>query len=305
MSERGERERDDVLDRFLDALWLEAGLSRNTLAAYRSDLALFRRWLDARRGGLDLPAAARADVMAYLAARVSDNTRPRSSARLLSSLKRFYRWALRENMIKADPTLDVAPPAIGRSLPAGISEQEVEALLDAPDPAAPLGLRDRAMIEMMYATGLRVSELVRLQRSELSEGDRVVRIFGKGGRERLVPLGEEAMQWVERYFAEARPALQRDGRPNDYIFLTRRGTAMTRQGFWQLIKRYGLRAGIKRPLSPHTLRHAFATHLLNHGAGLRTVQLLLGHSDLSTTQIYIHVAQRRLREIHHLHHPRG
>jgi len=296
-------ERDGAcVDQFLDALWLESGLSQNTLDAYRGDLRGFSRHLARRR--LRLLGAGRAEVMRYLAERARANAGPRSSARLLSALKRFYRWALRENLIGADPTLDVEAPKTGRGLPHSLSEDEVGQLLAAPDVRTRLGLRDRAMLEALYATGLRVSELVRLRFGEVKLGDGVVRVAGKGGRERLVPLGEEAVEWLGRYLADARPQLAGGG-ASDFLFLSARAKPLSRQGFWQLIKRHGRRAAIAKPLSPHTLRHAFATHLLNHGADLRTVQALLGHRDLSTTQIYTHVARLRLRELHRKHHPRG
>ncbi len=291
-----------MLGRFLDAVWLESGLSDNTLAAYRTDLEGFARWLAQR--GASLHGAERAELLAYLADRVASGARPRSTARLLSSLKRFYRFLLREGCVPCDPSVDVSAPRLGRDLPRGLTEADVERLLDAPQTTTPLGLRDRAMLETLYATGLRVSELVGLSVGQLNTNAGLVRVRGKGDRERMVPLGEEALSWVDAYLARARGVLLGRGVANA-VFVTRRGGPMTRQAFWHLIKRYGAAVGIERNLSPHTLRHAFATHLLNHGADLRTVQMLLGHADLSTTQIYTHVARERLRRLHAAHHPRG
>jgi len=291
-----------LLETFLDALWMERGLSANTLAAYRADLGALGLWLAARDSRL--AGAGRADLMAFLAERMSGGARPRSTARLLSSLRRFYRYLAREGRISEDPTLRIEAPRTGRPLPNTLTEEEVEALLAAPPLDTMLGLRDRTMLEVLYACGLRVSELVGLQLGQVNLRQGVVRITGKGGKERLVPLGEEALAWLERYLREARPSLLQ-GRSGSALFPTGRGETMTRQAFWYLIKRYALSAGIAKPLSPHTLRHAFATHLINHGADLRVVQLLLGHSDLSTTQIYTHVARERLKELHARHHPRG
>ncbi|HWA11852.1 MAG TPA: site-specific tyrosine recombinase XerD [Burkholderiales bacterium] len=292
-----------LLDEFCDALWLEDGLSRNTLAGYRRDLQQFAQWLLASRGK-ELALAERTDVLDYLAHRFRNKARPRSAARLTSSLKRFYRYQLREGRMKADPTLEVESPKLPRSLPKTLTEEDVEALLGAPDVATPLGLRDRAMLEMLYASGLRVSELVTVGTAQVSQDMGVVRIMGKGAKERLVPLGEEALAWIRRYLAEARPAIL-DGRRADALFVTARGAGMTREAFWHLIRRHAVRAGLRKPISPHTLRHAFATHLLNHGADLRVVQMLLGHADISTTQIYTHVARERLKQLHQRHHPRG
>jgi len=291
-----------LLETFLDALWMEQGLSANTLAAYRADLGALGLWLAARDNRL--AGAGRADLMAFLAERMSGGARPRSTARLLSSLRRFYRYLAREGRIPEDPTLRIDAPRTGRPLPKTLTEEEVEALLAAPPLDTVLGLRDRTMLEVLYACGLRVSELVGLQLGQVNLRQGVVRITGKGGKERLVPLGEEALAWLERYLREARPSLLQ-GRAGSALFPTGRGATMTRQAFWYLIKRYALSAGIAKPLSPHTLRHAFATHLINHGADLRVVQLLLGHSDLSTTQIYTHVARERLKDLHARHHPRG
>jgi len=292
-----------VLDRFCDALWLEDGLSRNTLESYRRDLEQFRAWLG-RQHGRALAAAQKADLLDFLAVRVRAGKSARTTARLLSSLKRFYRHAVREGWCEQDPTLTIEAPKLARALPKTLSEADVEALLAAPDVATALGMRDRAMLEVLYATGLRVSELVKLARVQVGLDAGVVRVMGKGAKERLVPLGEEAIEWVGRYLADARPALL-DGSVSDALFVTRQGAAMTRQGFWYLIRRYARVAAIARPISPHVLRHAFATHLINHGADLRVVQMLLGHSDISTTQIYTHVARERLKQLHAHHHPRG
>jgi integrase/recombinase XerD len=290
---------DELLERFLDALWLEAGLSRNTLSAYRSDLEALSAWLK-----VSPATATREQLQAYLAECVSRGIRPRSTARLLSSLRRFYQYLLREQMITDDPTAQIESPKLGRPLPRSLTEEQVEKLLQAPDAETALGLRDRAMLETLYATGLRVSELVGLtvQQANLQAG--VVKVIGKGDKERLVPLGEEAIEWLQRYLNEARAKLLH-GQTSNALFPTARGAAMTRQAFWYNLKRYTRVAGIETHLSPHTLRHAFATHLLNHGADLRVVQMLLGHVDLSTTQIYTQVARERLKQLHAQHHPRG
>ena len=285
------------MDAFCDALWLEDGLARNTLESYRRDLAQ----LAAHLKGRALAEAREADLYAFLAAR---RGRSSSAARMLSTLKRFYRHCLRERRIAADPTLKLDPPKRAPRFPKSLSEADVEALLAAPDAATPLGLRDRAMLEVLYASGLRVSELVGLKTFEASLDAGVVRVLGKGSKERLVPLGEEAVAWVQRYLAESRPALMKK-RQSDALFVTGRGAGMTRQAFWHLVKRYGRRAIPAKLLSPHVLRHAFATHLINHGADLRVVQMLLGHADISTTQIYTHVARERLKALHARHHPRG
>jgi integrase/recombinase XerD len=292
-----------ILDEFCDALWLEDGLSRNTLTSYRLDLEQFAGWLDKQRGKA-LVAAEHGDLLAYLAHRVAGKAKATSTGRLLSSLKRFYQYALRQGKIAIDPTLNIDTPKLPRGLPKTLTEEDVEKLLAAPDVEDPLGLRDRTMLETLYASGLRVSELVTLKISQVSQDMGVVRIVGKGAKERLVPLGEEALNWIKRYLKEARPRIL-DKRAADAMFVTSRGGAMTRQSFWHLLKRYAARAGLAKPMSPHTLRHAFATHLLNHGADLRVVQLLLGHSDISTTQIYTHVARERLKQLHAKHHPRG
>jgi len=294
---------DNLIDRFCDALWLEDGLADLTLAAYRRDLRAFGDWLEKERSR-ELSAVAPGDIEAYLAWRFARKTRPRSAARYTSSLKRFYRHLLRENLIASDPTINLDSPKLPRSLPKSLSEAEVEALLGVPDTDTALGLRDRAMLEVLYATGLRVSELVGLRLTAVSLDAGVLRVTGKGNKERLVPLGEEAVNWVGRYLKESRAALMARNQC-DQLFVTARGGAMTRQAFWYLIKRHARGAGLTRPLSPHTLRHAFATHLLNHGADLRVVQMLLGHADISTTQIYTHVARERLKQLHATHHPRG
>jgi len=290
-----------VSEQFLDSVWLESGLSGNTLNAYRTDLAAFEAWLGKK--SLALEAASRAEVLGYLAANVRQGLSPRSSARRLSTLRRFYRYLLREGLIQDDPTSDVRSPSLGRPLPKAITEASVEKLLAAP-PNTTLGVRDRAMLETMYASGLRVSELVALALNELDLTTGLVRVTGKGGKERIVPLGDEATGRLGEYLQTARPSLLGEHK-SGAVFLTRRGQPMTRQAFWQLIKRYSALAGIDSSLSPHSLRHAFATHLLNHGADLRSVQMLLGHADLSTTQIYTHVARARLQSLHSSHHPRG
>ena len=299
-----------LLDDFCDAVWLEDGLAKNTLESYRRDLRLFAQWHE-QLGHPSLLSASESDLAAYLASRSlrrgpgkKHGIRSSTQARLHSSLKRFYRFLARGRRIDVDPTLKLDPPKKPPRFPKTLSEEDVEALLGQPDAATPLGLRDRAMLEVLYASGLRVSELVRLKLAEVSYDMGVVRVFGKGAKERLVPLGEEAIAWLGRYSREGRPVLL-GKRSSDYVFVTGRGAPMTRQAFWHLIKR---RAGAALPgksLSPHTLRHAFATHLLNHGADLRVVQLLLGHADISTTQIYTHVARERLKALHAKHHPRG
>ncbi len=294
---------DALIDRFCDHLWLEDGLADLTLAAYRRDLKAFANWLEKeRKHGLDATVAG--DIEAYLAWRFARHAQPRSAARYTSALKRFYRYLLRENLVAADPTLNLDSPKLPRTLPKTLTEADVERLLDSADTNTPLGLRDRAMLETLYATGLRVSELVGLKLTAVNLNDGVLRVTGKGNKDRLVPLGEEAVQWLKRYLAQARPLLL-EKQISNAVFVTARGDGMTRQGFWYLIKRRAQAAGIARPLSPHTLRHAFATHLLNHGADLRVVQMLLGHSDISTTQIYTHVARERMKQLHAQHHPRG
>ncbi|WP_417661204.1 site-specific tyrosine recombinase XerD [Pseudomonas sp.] len=291
-----------LIDRFLEALWFEKGLSVHTRDAYRSDLAHFNAWLDSR--GLALEAAGCDVILDHLAWRLNEGYKARSTARFLSGLRGFYRYLLREGMISQDPTLQIDLPQLGRPLPKSLSEADVEALLAAPELDDPIGLRDRAMLEVLYACGLRVTELISLTLEQVNLRQGVLRVFGKGSKERLVPLGEEAILWIERYIKEARAFLL-DGKPSDVLFPSSRGEQMTRQTFWHRIKHQAKVAGIAKSLSPHTLRHAFATHLLNHGADLRVVQMLLGHSDLSTTQIYTHIARARLQELHAVHHPRG
>jgi integrase/recombinase XerD len=291
------------IDTFIDALWLESGLSDHTLVAYRRDLDGLRRWL--KNKGTALPAdASRAELQAYLGERVERGASPRSTARLLSSMRRFYRYQVRQGRRDDDPSREIESPRIGRPLPDSLSEAQVTALLEAPDIESARGLRDRAMLELLYATGLRVTELVGLQMHQFNLQSGVVRVLGKGAKERLVPIGEEAVDWLERYLTGARGELLGDA-GSSAVFPGRAGRALTRQAFWYAIKRYAGQAGIHSHLSPHTLRHAFATHLLNHGADLRVVQMLLGHSDLSTTQIYTHVARERLNQLHRRHHPRG
>ncbi|MCK9621151.1 MAG: site-specific tyrosine recombinase XerD [Methylobacter sp.] len=289
-----------LIDQFLDAVWVEQGLSENTLSAYGSDLRIFAKWL-AGKSMLEVDGA---ELSSFLASRYKEGIGNRSSARILSSLRRFYGYYIRENNIKIDPTALIESPHIGQPLPTSLSEQDVELLLDAPEITNALGFRDRTMLEMLYATGLRVSELVNLKFEQISFRQGVVRIIGKGNKERLVPVGEEAMSWLESYMSQARKTILGEHQC-DYLFVTNRADSMTRQAFWHIIKRHAKKAGINKELSPHTLRHAFATHLLNHGADLRVVQLLLGHSDLSTTQIYTHIARERLKELHSKYHPRG
>ena len=291
-----------LIERFLDAMWTEAGLSANTLAAYRSDMQAYALWLAGVSSGLQ--SAQRNHLLDYLAIPANVGARPRTTARRLSSVRRFYRYLLRAGVVQADPTAEVDSPKLGRTLPKSLTEAQVESLLNAPDVATPLGLRDRAMLETLYATGLRVSELVGLTLAQLSIDQGVVRVMGKGSKERLVPLGEEALTWLVTYFAQGRVSLLHK-KVNDAVFPTTRGGGMTRQASWYNLKRHARTAGIKNNLSPHTLRHAFATHLLNHGADLRVVQMLLGHADLSTTQIYTQVARERLKQLHQRHHPRG
>lgn len=291
------------LDPFCDALWLEDGLSAKTLESYRRDLGQFADWL--AKAGSRLTEAGAGEIQQFLADRtLRQGVAARSLARQLSALKRYYRWLLRQGRRGDDPTINIEAPRLPRLLPKSLTEADVEALLAAPDVAEPLGLRDRAMLELLYACGLRVSELVGLPLAAVGLREGVVRVMGKGAKERLVPMGEVALDWLERYLAEARPALLA-GRTSDALFVTGRAGAMTRQAFWYAIKRYAVLAGVTAPLSPHTLRHAFATHLLNHGADLRVVQMLLGHADISTTQIYTHVARERLKSLHRQHHPRG
>jgi integrase/recombinase XerD len=291
-----------MIDRFLDAIWMERGLSENTLGAYRADLMALNQRLESQ--SVNLVHAGRADIMDYIAWRVEGGAKPRSTARQLSSFRRFYRYLLREGMISDDPTVNIAMPKIGRSLPQSLSEPDVDALLAAPRVSEPLGHRDRTMLEVLYATGVRVSELINLKLTQINLNQGVLRIVGKGNRERLIPLGDEAQDWIREFIDGPRGEILLE-RQTEYLFPTRRGDRMTRQAFWHIIKRYAAKAGISKKLSPHTVRHAFATHLLNNGADLRVVQLLLGHSDVSTTQIYTHVARERMKELHGRHHPRG
>ena len=291
-----------IIETFLDAVWMEDGLSINTLAAYRTDLSHLAAWFARQNRGL--LEASRDTLLEYLAQRSCAGFKPRSAARQLSALRHFYRYQIREGRLSIDPTAQIDSPKLGRDLPNTLTEAEVEILLAAPNTQTELGLRDRTMLEVLYACGLRVSELVCLALDQVNLRMGCLRILGKGKKERLVPLGEPAADWLGRYLHAARPALLQ-GKPCQDLFVTQRGKAMTRQAFWYLLKRYAITAGIVKPLSPHTLRHAFATHLVNHGADLRVVQLLLGHTNLSTTQIYAHVAHERLKELHARHHPRG
>lgn len=294
---------DPHLDAFVDALWLEDGLSRNTLSAYRRDLQGLADWMGARRSGRTLVQAKDLDLLGYVSDRHA-HTKPATAGRRLSVFKRFFRWAVRQGLCTQDPTVRMDAPKPQMRLPGTLSEAQVEALLAAPDTDEALGLRDRAMLEVLYASGLRVSELVELQLMHVGLNEGVLRVMGKGSKERLVPFGAEAGEWLQRYLARSRPQIL-SGQLSDAMFVTARGGPMTRQMFWKLIKKHALMAGIAQPLSPHTLRHAFATHLLNHGADLRVVQMLLGHADISTTQVYTHVARERLRALHAQHHPRG
>jgi len=294
-----------AVDAFCDALWLEDGLARNTLESYRRDLDMLAEWLSKSRGK-NLIDAREEDLHAFFASRhTTSQHRASSDARMLSSLKRFYQYCVREKQVALDPTLRLDSPKRVPRFPKTLSEADVEALLGAPEVNAPLGLRDRAMLEVLYASGLRVSELVGMKIFEANLDAGVVRVMGKGSKERLVPLGEEAVDWVKRYLADARPRLVRKKGDDAVLFVSERGTGMTRQAFWHIIKRHGAKAIPGKALSPHVLRHAFATHLVNHGADLRVVQMLLGHADISTTQIYTHVARERLKKLHAIHHPRG
>lgn len=288
------------IDLFLNALWAESGLSDNTLAAYGSDLRIFASWLKGK-AVLDVEEG---DIAAFMASRYKLGIGGRSSARFLSSLRRFYGYLYREGSVTNDPTLLIEAPYVGKTLPESLSEKDVDLLLGAPEITDPLGFRDKAMLELLYATGLRVTELISLKFEQVNFRQGFVRVMGKGNKERLVPMGEQAMDWLEQYMSGMREEILA-GRQSDFLFITKRGSDMTRQAFWYIIKRYAKKVGIQKHLSPHTLRHAFATHLLNHGADLRVVQLLLGHSDLSTTQIYTHIAQQRLKSLHQTFHPRG
>ena len=291
-----------AIDRFIDAVWLEDGLARNTLAAYRRDLTLYGNWLATAHPGVAIEHSDEAQLQAFFAAKMADKAT--TANRRLTVLRRFFHWALREQIITADPTIRMLAAKQPLRVPKTLTPQMVEMLLEAPDDASPLGLRDRAMLELMYASGLRVSELVELTSVQVGLAEGVLRVMGKGSKERLVPFGQVAHQWLERYLADSRPAILA-GRQSPDLFVTQRGSGMTRVAFWMIVKKYAQLAGITAPLSPHTLRHAFATHLLNHGADLRVVQLLLGHADISTTTIYTHVARERLKVLHGQHHPRG
>ncbi|MCA2998217.1 MAG: site-specific tyrosine recombinase XerD [Rhodocyclaceae bacterium] len=302
-----DRSCDVLIDQFTDSLWLSDGLSKNTIESYRRDLVQLDIWLSkyGRKDNLSLSTLDSTDLQAYFAHRISvDRASPKTTARLTSTLKRFYQYLLREKLLEVDPSAAIDAPKLPRSLPKSLSEADVESLLAAPDVETPLGLRDRAMLETLYAAGLRVTELVGLPLAQLSLNQQVVRVMGKGSKERLVPLGEVAAEWLTRYISTARNQIL-DGRTSNDLFITVRGATMSRQMFWNIIKRYAIKAGISATISPHVLRHAFATHLINHGADLRVVQLLLGHADITTTQIYTHVARERLKAIHAEHHPRG
>lgn len=293
---------EKLLEQFLDSIWAERGLSRNTLKSYRYDLIQLAAQL--QQNGRSLPDARREDLLQFLATQVQSGRSPRSLARYLSGFRQFYQWLLREGLIHNDPSALIESPRLGRGLPKALGEQQVVALLNAPDVATALGLRDRTMLELMYATGLRVSELVKLELVNLGINQGVVRVMGKGGKERLVPLGEEALSWLQLYLRDSRPDLIK-GAACPHVFITTRKKGMTRQAFWYAVRKHAAVAGIEQTVSPHMLRHSFATHLLNHGADLRVVQLLLGHSDLSTTQIYTHIAREGLKQLHQKHHPRG
>ena len=291
-----------IIDQFIDHLWLEDGLSKNTLDSYRFDLSIFVNWLSKAKQ-IEILDVSESEIQEFLAFKFP-TSKSRSISRILATLRRFFRFQLRENKIKEDPTLKIQTPKIPKSLPKSLSEDEVEGLLEAPDIKTYVGIRDRSMLELLYACGLRVSELVGIQLTEVILTDGVIRVTGKGSKTRLVPMGEEAVDWIKKYLVEARQNIL-NKKVSKFLFVTNRGGAMTRQAFWYVIKKYALMANINKPMSPHTLRHAFATHLINHGADLRVVQMLLGHSDISTTQIYTHVARERLKKLHHEHHPRG
>ena len=291
-----------IIDQFIDHLWLEDGLSKNTLNSYRFDLSIFVSWL-AETKKIELLDVSELEIQEFLAFKFP-TSKSRSISRLLATLRRFFRFLLRENKINEDPTLKIQTPKIPKSLPKSLSEDEVEGLLEAPDIKTDVGMRDRSMLELLYACGLRVSELVGIQLTEVILSDGVIRVTGKGSKTRLVPMGEEAVDWIKKYLVESRQNIL-NKQTSKFLFVTNRGGEMTRQAFWYLIKKYALMANIDKPMSPHILRHAFATHLINHGADLRVVQMLLGHSDISTTQIYTHVARERLKKLHQEHHPRG
>ena len=294
-------ESKEIIDLFLDSLWMERGLSKNTLFAYRSDISKYARWL--QNQGINITKAGPQNILAYLAS--TENKSTRTVARNLSSLRRLYEYLSKEDKVKQNPIKNVEAPRLGRSLPKSLTENEVESLLDAPNTNQPLGLRDKTMLEIIYGTGLRVSELITLTLHQINLRQGVVRVMGKGNKERLVPLGEISTEWLEKYLAHGRNEILGENNSTDTLFPSRRGKSMTRQTFWHIVKRHAIIAGIKKSISPHMLRHAFATHLINHGADLRVVQMLLGHSDISTTQIYTHVARERLKDIHSKHHPRG
>ena len=290
-----------LIDNFIDLIWLEKGLSTNTLSAYRQDLNSFNKWL----GDTKIKSVSKADLLDYLSFRFNEGYNSRSTARALSSLRAFYNYLTNEYNLQENPTAKIDSPKLGHSLPKVLSEEDVELLIKTPDTSSPIGLRDRAMLELLYACGLRVSELINLDLLSLNTRQGIVRVMGKGEKERLVPLGEEALSWLNKYLEEGRDLLCKKDNRDSALFLSKRGKSMTRQTFWYRIKEYAIQSGVDKAISPHTLRHAFATHLLNHGADLRTVQLLLGHTSLSTTQIYTEVARHRMKEIHTEHHPRG
>ena len=292
-----------AVDQFIDDLWAQKGLAQLTLTAYQQDLKGFSNWLHDQ--GIKLPGASQANIQSYLSRRFSTGASARSNARLLSTLKQYYRYLVKKGERKDNPTALITAPKVHQILPQTLSEEGINKLIEAPDIESNYGLRDRCMLEIMYSSGLRVSELVSLQVNQINTNLGLIRLTGKGNKERVIPVGEEALYWLTRYLENSRPYLVRESVVNDALYLSSRGTAITRQAFWQHIKRYSLKAGIKTVYSPHSLRHAFATHLLNHGADLRTVQMLLGHSSLSTTQIYTHIAQARLQNLHATHHPRG
>ena len=293
---------EELVDQFLDAVWMERGLSKNTLGAYRADLITLARSL--AESGKSIDSAKKPDLLDFIARRVESGAKPRSTARQISSFRRFFRYIQREGSCSNDPTADIEMPRIGRSLPKTLTEEEVDSLLSAPNIDEPLGHRDRTMLELLYATGLRVSELINIKQSQINFNQGVLRIIGKGDHERLIPIGEESQRWLRGFINGPRMEILLE-RQTDYLFPTRRGSRMTRQAFWHIIKRYAEKSGVRQKISPHSLRHAFATHLLNRGADLRVVQMLLGHSDLSTTQIYTHIARERLKDLHGEHHPRG
>ena len=295
---------NEIIDGFCDAIWLEDGLAKNTLVSYRADLIIFERWLKANGREKSLLEVTRQDILAYLADAFSQSKKPRTSARLLSTLKRLYQFLLREGSVKEDPTLKIRSPKIPKNIPQSLIEIDVDKILEAPNADSPMGIRDRAMLEVLYGSGLRVSELVSIRMNQINLSEGVIRVVGKGSKERVIPIGEPARDWVGKYLDISRPVILGRG-ISDTLFVTNRHQGMSRQAFWNLIRKYVFVAGIKKKVSPHTLRHAFATHLLNHGADLRVVQLLLGHANVSTTQIYTHVAKERLKSLHEKHHPRG